>query len=136
MLLEFHQPQGTAWFDDVTLAQLGRPTENLLAAPGFEADDPAPGKLQAAGEAYEARIQALLRRVRDDAWRDEWGESAGGARKERQALAAWIRSQGLARVWPRELRDLDDAAVKLRLGASSSMAGSADKGVQARRLPP
>src|SRR5262249_55724941 len=117
VLLEFHQPQGAAWFDDLHLTERGRPTENLLAAPGFEEEDPAPGKRQAVNDAYETRRQALLHPVATARSGASGETSLAALENQRQALAAWIRGQDLARIWPRELRDLDDAAVKLRLCA-------------------
>ena len=49
VLLEFHQPQGAAWFDDLSLSSGNGPQGNLLAASGFEEEDSAADLAQCSG---------------------------------------------------------------------------------------
>lgn len=60
LLLEFHQPQGAAWFDDLSLSSGSGSAHNLLAAPGFEDEDSAAAEAQAIGAGYENQVQSLL----------------------------------------------------------------------------
>ena len=117
VLLEFHQPQGAAWFDDLSLSSGDGTEGNLLAAPGFEEEDSAALQSQAISARYEKQVQALLESV------EAAGKSATPASalptlgKQVDALAALVTGKGLAPYFPRELRDLDDAREKLRLCA-------------------
>ena len=61
VLLEFHQPQGAAWFDDVTLFSGAGSEHNLLAAPGFEEEDVAAIQAEAISAGYEEQVRALLK---------------------------------------------------------------------------
>jgi hypothetical protein len=117
VLLEFHQPQGAAWFDDLSLSSGNGTERNLLAAPGFEEEDSAAVQAQTISEGYENEVQTLLNSV------DAATKSATPAMtlptlgKQVDALAASVTDKGLASYFPRELRDLDDAREKLALCA-------------------
>jgi hypothetical protein len=122
VLLEFHQPQGAAWFDDVSLSSGGGTERNLLAAPGFEEDDPAAVQAQAISARYEEHVQTLLRSVEAAAKSAAPAKALAALGKQVDALAASVTSNGLAAYFPRELRDLDDAQHKLGLCARLSAA--------------
>ena len=111
VMIEFHQPQGKAWFDDLVLAQADQPGRNLLAYPGFEENDPVAGRALAAGDEYEYRAGSLLRAV-GTARRDPLKQLTA-LKEQVNALADWIESHGIAPHYSRELRDLDDARHKL-----------------------
>jgi len=115
VLLEFHQPQGAAWFDDLSLTS-GRGTEpNLLAAPGFESEDPAAAQSQAISAEYEQQVQSLLESVGAAAKSAAPAGTLPALVEQANALAASVTGKGLAAYFPRELRDLDDAREKLKL---------------------
>jgi hypothetical protein len=59
LLLEFHQSQGAAWFDDLSLCSGNEIERNLLAAPGFEEQDSAAAEAQGISEEYEEQAQRL-----------------------------------------------------------------------------
>ena len=113
VLLEFHQPQGTAWFDDLSLVSGSE--RNLLAAPGFENDDARAADAQAISEVYEQQVQALLNSVEAAAQSVALTEALPALEKQVADVTASVTSKGLAAYFPRELRDLDDARKKLVL---------------------
>jgi hypothetical protein len=113
VLLEFHQPQGAAWFDDLVLSS--GPSANLLAAPGFEDDDPAAAQSRAMSGEYEKQVQTLLKSVEAAANSASPAGALSALRKQLDVLAASVTEKGLAAYFPRELRDLDDAREKLEL---------------------
>ena len=115
VLLEFHQPQGAAWFDDLSLSSGNGTERNLLAAPGFEEEDSAAAQAQAISAAYENQVQALLNSVEAAAKSAAPASALPALGKQVDALAASVTGKGLASYFPRELRDLDDAAEKLGL---------------------
>ncbi len=117
VLLEFHQPQGAAWFDDVSLTNGNEMERNLLAAPGFEEDDPAAVQTQAISEGYEFRVQILLDSVQAATSSAAPAKALPALGQQAEALAASITGKGLAAYFPRELRDLDDTREKLALCA-------------------
>jgi len=117
VLLEFHQPQGAAWFDDLSLRSGDAAEPNLLAAPGFEPEDSAATQAQAISAAYEKQVQALLESVEATAKSADPASVLPALAKQVDALAASVTSKGLAPCFPRELRDLDDARHTLALGA-------------------
>lgn len=121
VLLEFHQPQGTAWFDDIVLKQ-GESDRNLIASGGFEERDPAAEQALDAGRAYDRRIDSLITSL-DAARSGPWAASELAAlMDEADAAAAWVRSRGLSPYFTRELRDLDDLREKLQLCSRISAA--------------
>jgi hypothetical protein len=108
ILLEFHQPQGAAWFDDVSLASGSAPDLNLLAASGFEEDDPQAVAASEISAEYEQRVQTLLTMLAAAATSSDPVPSLAALNAQTKALADWVSGQGLAAHFPRELRDLDD----------------------------
>jgi hypothetical protein len=117
VLLEFHQPQGAAWFDDLSLTSGSLSQRNLLAAPGFEERDPAALQSQAISADYENHVHALLESVEAAATSAAPAGAIPALGKQVEALAASLTDDGLAAYFPRELRDLDDARQKLKLCA-------------------
>jgi hypothetical protein len=115
VLLEFHQPQGAAWFDDLSLITVDASERNLLAAPGFEEEDPAAVQTQALGEEYEEQVRTLLKSVESATSSATPAEMLSVIGKQMDALGSLVTRKGLALYFPRELRDLDDARAKLRL---------------------
>jgi len=113
VLLEFHQPQGSAWFDDLSLCSgSGR---NLLAAAGFEEEDSAAAEAQAISAEYEKQVEALLESVEAAAKSANPVQTIPTLRKQVDALAALLAGKGLTAYFPRELRDMDDSRQKLEL---------------------
>ncbi len=98
VLLEFRQPRGAAWFDDLSLSSGDGTERNLLAAPGFVEGDSAALQAQAISADYEKQVRAML-------------ESVAAAAQS----AASVTGNGLASYFPHELRDLDGAKEKLEL---------------------
>ena len=117
VLLEFHQPQGAAWFDDLWLSSGDGTEHNLLAAPGFEEEDSAAAQAQTISAEYEKQVQALLESVEAAAQSATPAKALPTLEKQLDDLAAAVTGQGLASYFPRELRDLDDAREKLGLCA-------------------
>jgi hypothetical protein len=117
VLVEFHQPQGTAWFDDLSLFSGDGTDRNLLAAPGFEEQDSAAVQAQAISMEYEKQVQALVEAVEAAAKSAAPATALPALGKQVDALAASVTGKGLASYFPRELRDLDDAREQLQLCA-------------------
>ncbi len=115
VLLEFHQPQGAAWFDDLSLSSGNGTGRNLLAAPGFEEEDSAADQAQTLSAEYEEQVHSLLESVEAAAKSASPAEALPSLGKHVDALAALVTGKGLAAYFPRELRDLDDAREKLGL---------------------
>lgn len=123
VLLEFHQPQGAAWFDDVSLCSGDGTEPNLLAAPGFEEDDAAAVRAQARSAEYEKQVQTLLESLEAAANSPTPAKSLPALDKQSGALAASVKEAGLAAYFSRELRDLDDTREKLEQCARLLAAG-------------
>jgi hypothetical protein len=117
VLLEFHQPQGAAWYDDLSLTSGDAADHNLLAAAGFEEEDPAAVETQAISAGYEKQVQTLLISVEAAAKSAALADALPALGRQIDALAASVTGKGLAACFPRELRDLDDAREKLALCA-------------------
>ena len=117
VLLEFHQPQGAAWFDDLSLSSGSGTDGNLLAAPGFEEKDSAAAEAQAMSAEYETQLQTLVESVEAAAKSANPASALPALGKQVDALAALMTGKGLASCFPRELRDLDDVREKLSLCA-------------------
>jgi hypothetical protein len=115
VLLEFHQPQGAAWFDDVSFSSGNGTRRNLLAGPGFEKEDLSAVQAQAMSAAYEKQVQALAESVEAAAKSAHPAGTLAVIERQVDALAASVTGKGLASYFPRELRDLDDAREKLGL---------------------
>ncbi|NUQ64957.1 MAG: hypothetical protein HUU20_21040 [Pirellulales bacterium] len=117
VLLEFHQPQGAAWFDDLSLSSGDGSERNLLAAGGFEADDSAAAEAQAISAEYERQVQAFAEAVEAAAKSAGSADALPALGKQVDTLVASVAGRGLAACFARELRDLDDAREKLELCA-------------------
>jgi hypothetical protein len=113
VLLEFHQPQGAAWFDDLSLTSGDGNDRNLLAAPGFEEKDAVSLQAQAISADYEKQVQSLLASVEAAAKSATPAADIPALAKQVDTLSASLRDKGLAPCFPRELRDLDEAREKL-----------------------
>ncbi len=123
VLLEFHQPEGAAWFDDVSLCRGEGSERNLLAAAGFEEEDAAAVEARAVSGEYEKQVQSLVEAVEAAAKSDTPGDTLATLGKQVDAVAALVQDKGLAACFPRELRDLDDARQKLSLCSQLLAAG-------------
>ncbi|MHB8974580.1 MAG: hypothetical protein ACYC3X_29565 [Pirellulaceae bacterium] len=117
VLLEFHQPQGAAWFDDLSLSSGSGTQGNLLAAPGFEEEDSDADQAQTLSAGYEEQVHVLLESVEAAVKSPNPAEAVAALGKQVDALAASVTGKGLSAYFPRELRDLDDAREKLALCA-------------------
>jgi hypothetical protein len=117
VLLEFHQPEGRAWFDDLVLTQANAPTHNLLACPGFEAGEPAAATRRTLSSAYEERVRGLLDALAHAQRAPLTASTLPELQKQVETLQAWVAAQGLALNFPRELRDLNELRRKLLLCA-------------------
>ena len=115
VLLEFHQPQGAAWFDDCRSPAARRGDHNLLAVPGFEEEDSAAVQAQAISAEYEKQVQALLKSVEAAAKSATPASALPALGKQVDVLAASVTGKGLASYFPRELCDLDGVREKLGL---------------------
>lgn len=127
VLVEFHQPQGEAWFDDVELCSENEPDRNLLAAPGFEDQDPVAAEAQAISEDYENRVRALLDAVTTAAKDAPPAATLGALSRQAADLREWVTLKNLAPYFSRELRDLADSQAKLTL-CQQLVAASAPNG--------
>ena len=63
VLLEFHQPQGAAWFDDITLTTGNDRKKNLLAASSFEDKDRHADEAKKISSEYEAHVQMFINEI-------------------------------------------------------------------------
>ncbi|MHB8903238.1 MAG: hypothetical protein ACYC6Y_31135, partial [Thermoguttaceae bacterium] len=120
VLLEFHQPGGAAWFDDISLTCGQDGGVNLLAASGFEDDDPAAAAAEAMSADYESRVQSLLEAVELAAGSDAPTDSLPAIEEPIEALVGSIAAKGVTPYFRRELRDLGEARGTLRLCAEIS----------------
>ncbi len=110
VLLEFQQPQGKAWFDDISLVELTQPEVNLLAYPGFEKDESDSDKLNSLAEAYETKITGLIELI-DRAIQNKRisGTGVEKIKNEIDAIACFFSNIKIRSLWQRETRDLEDA---------------------------
>ncbi len=116
VLLEFHQPQGTAWFDDISLVQAIEPEKNLLSYPGFEKGDFDINKLNLLGAEYETKINSFL--VLLETTLKNKGITKSDIlklEKEIEVLEGLITDAKVEHLWQRELRDLSDIKNKLEI---------------------
>ena len=100
VLLEFHQPQGAAWFDDVSLTSGDATGRNLLAAPGFEEKDAAAVQAQAMSADYEREVQNLVAAIETAEKSANPADASSKLKAEADALAASVTSKGLAAYFP------------------------------------
>lgn len=123
LLLEFHQPEGAAWFDDLSLTSGSEDGPNLLAAPGFELEDPIAAQAQKTGDDHERRTRALLDSVDAAAKANPNAETLAALGRQIDELAASVTDKGLAPYFARGLRDLNEAREQLELCARLLNAG-------------
>ena len=117
-----------------TCVSTGNGTEhNLLAAPGFEEEDPAAVQAQAMGAEYEKQVQTLLESVQAAAQSPDPAETLRALGNQVDRLAASVADKGLAAYFPRELRDLDDARDKRGSARGCWLRGSETATAAARR---
>ena len=109
VLLEFHQPEGAAWFDDLALTSGNRNDRNLLAASGFEEHDPTAVEAQAMSAEYEKEVQTLLESLEAAAKSASPAETFPALVTTINTLATLLNGKDQGAYFPRELRDLDDA---------------------------
>lgn len=114
VLLEFHQPKGNAWFDDVTLVEGSNPSENLLAYPGFEKDETVAGKMEKFNKAYMEKIESIIEKLRNTGATES---VLSGIRQEMEDIEQTIKKEGHDKYFGYELRDIEDAKIKLGLCA-------------------
>ncbi|MDP6380428.1 MAG: hypothetical protein QF662_03690, partial [Phycisphaerae bacterium] len=112
VLLELHQPGGTAWFDEISLVEESNPEKNLLACGDFSDDDV---KLaEAKARDYEKKVDQLLTAVKKA--RGKIGKDGlEGLAEQLRALKGWLGREGVARMYGRQVRDLADAQSKINL---------------------
>lgn len=112
VLVELHQPEGTAWFDDFNLVESTNPQHNLLASADFENSDILLDKANA--HEYDLKVSALnksINKTRKKVSRRELKR----LENEIKSIQQWLISQGIAEISGREMRDFYDAAEKLRI---------------------
>jgi hypothetical protein len=115
VLLEFHQPQGAAWFDDVSLSNGIGDEQNLLAVGGFEDDDEPSNVAWAISTHYEEQLRLLLNSIETTAESTTPGDSIEKLEQQVDTLVKLVLDKNLAPYFPREFRDLDEAKTKLGL---------------------
>jgi hypothetical protein len=115
VLLEFHQPQGAAWFDDVSLVS-GESTEmNLLAAPGFEESDEKATAAATISPTYEERVQSLVRSMENILKGEVHQENLSALSAMVGDLRRLLADKGISAYYPRENRDIQEAEEKIAL---------------------
>lgn len=124
VLLEFHQPRGAAWFDDVSLTTGDAPDRNLLAGHGFEETDPAVARAQAFEAEYEQQVRTLLESLDAAARSPTPSDALPSLGAQVAALANAVTATGVAPCLPREMRDLDDVRDRLRVCVRLLAAGA------------
>jgi len=115
VLLELHQPSGTAWFDDIHLAEQTDPDENLLVYPGFECEDFHPDKLSSVARKYQKSVKSLIQSLEKSGTKGPTPRQLAGLQKKLASCNELITGERLGRLWSREMRDIDDAGRKLDL---------------------
>ena len=108
VLLEFQQPSGKAWFDDVSLVQ-GKGTANALAYSGFERECPENAASVSVRTAYETRLSRLRGRIGEILAQASIKTSdLADIGKEATDMDACLSDSGAAPLFGRERRDLAD----------------------------
>jgi len=121
VLLEFHQPEGTAWWDDVSLTQESAGERNLLACPGFEAENPEMTK--GATAEYDRRLASLIETV--ESMRQTAGTAAIQSLNGKVlALEVWVAEHLMPCHMSRELRDLAEMRRILAVAEARFICGS------------
>ncbi len=109
VLLEFYQPEGAAWFDELSLTSGDRNDRNLIAASGFEEHDPIAVDAEGMSAVYEKEVQTLLESLEAAAKSASLVATLPALVTKINRLAALLTDRGHGAYFPRELRDLDDA---------------------------
>lgn len=115
VLLEFQQPSGIAWFDDIFLAQSIEPQKNILAYPGFEKEDFNIDKLNSLSNVYETKINSFLSLLETTQKKTVTETDILTLKREIETLRLWFSDARIGHLWTREVRDQDDVKNKLDL---------------------
>lgn len=110
VLVELHQPEGTAWFDDFCLVEKTNPQQNLLACADFGDSDVVLAKAKA--PEYDRKASLLMSKVRE-AQKQISINKLEKLEEDVLTLKNWLISQNIAKMYGREMRDLMDARHKL-----------------------
>jgi len=112
VLVELHQPEGTAWFDDFSLVEKTDPEHNLLASADFDDSDVLLDKTKA--PEYDKKVTLLMSNVNEVQKRISV-KKLEKLEEDILSLKDWLSAQGIAKMYGREMRDLIDAQHKLRV---------------------
>lgn len=112
VLVELHQPEGTAWFDDFNLVESTNPKDNLLSSANFEYSDILLKKTYK--KEYNLKISALIEYINKTGKKVSLKELKR-IENEVMAIQHWLTSKGIAKISGREMRDLYDACEKIRV---------------------
>lgn len=112
VLIEFHQPEGTAWFDDFSLTEKTDPKRNLLASADFGTDDILSD--QANAQEYNRKIKCLMLNM-DKVQNHINILELTKLEDEISEIKNWLLTQDVAKMYGREMRDLTDAQHKLHI---------------------
>jgi hypothetical protein len=115
VLLEFQQPDGKAWFDDVFLSQSTEPEKNLLVYPGFEKEDFDALELDSLNRDYEEKINFLMELLKSMQNKKITEMGLLKLKKEIEIMEKWITDKKISQLWSREMRDLRDAKHKIEV---------------------
>ncbi len=112
VLVELHQPEGTAWFDDFCLVEKTNPGLNLLASAGFGDSDVVAAKAKA--PEYNKKISLLKSNIKE-VQKQISIDKLEKLEEDVLILKNWLISQNIDKMYGREMRDLIDAQHKLDL---------------------
>lgn len=112
VLVELHQPEGTAWFDNFSLTENTDPERNLLASADFGDSDVLLDKTKA--PEYDKKVTLLMSNV-NEVQKQVSIDKLGKLEEDILALKDWLSEQDIAKMYGREMRDLIDAQHKLDL---------------------
>jgi len=115
VLLELHQPAGTAWFDDVSLVEGSTPKLNLLEAPGFEWTGRDERRAAGLSKEYEGKVRALVRLLVKARRAKRISPVLVTAQEEAATLERWMEGRRVVRLWGRETRDLREVQDRIAL---------------------
>ena len=110
VLVELHQPEGTAWFDDFNLIEKTDPERNLLASSDFGDSDVLLDKTKA--PEYDKKVTRLLSSV-NEAQKQISIDKLEKLEEDILDLKDWLFAQGIAKMYGREMRDFVEAQHKL-----------------------
>lgn len=112
VLVELHQPAGTAWFDDFKLVENTSPHHNLLASADFGLSDVLLS--QSLSEEYNSLVSALIENI-DKANKTLSKRELRKLEKEIIAIKQWITYRQIENISGREMRDIQDAIEQLAI---------------------